>query len=64
MHGGVPQGYIDGPLFFDLFINESVLFLTNTFLSNYADDDNLYSIGKDPKIIKNLRRKDFRALTE
>ena len=64
VHGGVPQGYIDGPLFFYLFINESVLFLTNKFLSNYADDNNLYSIGKDRKIIKNLRRKDFRVLTE
>ena len=64
VHGGVPQGYIDGPLFFYLFINESVLFLTNKFLSNYTDDNNLYSIGKDRKIIKNLRRKDFRVLTE
>ena len=64
VHGGVPQGYIDGPLFFYLFINESVLFLTNKFLSNYADDNNLHSIGKDRKIIKNLRRKDFRVLTE
>ena len=39
-------------------------FLTDTFLSNYADDNNLYSIGKDRDIIKNLLRKDFRALTE
>ena len=41
-----------------------MLFLIDTFLSNYADDKNLYSIGKDLDIIKNLLRKDFRALTE
>ena len=62
VHAGVHQGSIDGPLLFNLFINDSVLFLTDTFLSNYADDNNLYSIGKD--ILKNLLRKDFRALTE
>ena len=64
VHAGVPQGSIDGPLLFNLFINDSVLFLTDTFLSNYADDNNLYSIGKDCDIIKNLLRKDFTALTE
>ena len=62
VHAGVPQGSIDGPLLFNLFINDSVLFLTDTF--NYADDNNLYSIGKDRDLIKNLLRKDFRALTE
>ena len=64
VHAGVSQGSIDGPLLFKLFINDSVLFLTDTFLSNYADDNNLCSIGKDRDIIKNLLQKDFRALTE
>ena len=41
-----------------------MLFLTETFLSNYAEDNNLLSfIGKDRNIIKNLLRKDFRFLT-
>ena len=44
---GVPQGSIDGPLLFDLFINDLVLFLTQCFLSNYADDNNLYSTGNN-----------------
>ena len=40
---GVLQGPIDGPLFLNLFINDLVLFLTDTMLSNYADDNNLFS---------------------
>ena len=34
------------------------------FLSNYAKDNNLYSIGIDCDIIKNLLQKDFWALTK
>ena len=45
-------------------VSEEVLFLTETFLSDYADDNNLYRIGKDCDITKNLLRKDFRPLTE
>ena len=64
INAGVSQGSIDGPLSFNLYINDSVLFLTDTFLSSYAYDNNLDSIGKCRDIIKNLSRKDFRALTE
>ena len=59
----LPRVPTDGPLLFNLFINYSVLFLTDTFLINYADD-NLYSIGKDRDITENVLRKDFRDLTE
>ena len=44
---GVPQGSIDLPLVFNLFINELILFLYTTVLSNYEDDNNLYAIGND-----------------
>ena len=48
----MPQGSIDGPLLFNLLINDIVLFLSETFLSNYADDSNFYSIRKELNIIK------------
>ena len=64
LHADVSQGPIDESLLFNLFVNYYVLFLTDAFLSNYADDNNLYSIGKNRDIIKYLLRKDFRALTE
>ena len=41
-----------------------MLFLTDIFLNNYADDNNLYCIRKDRDKIKNLLRKDFRVLTD
>ena len=35
----VPQGSINGPLFFNLFTNNSELLLTDTFVNNCADDN-------------------------
>ena len=60
----VPQGSIDDPLLFNLFINDLVLFLSETFLSNYADDNNLYSIGRELNIIKEKLRKNFKVVTD
>ena len=55
---GVVQGLIDEWLFY-LFINELVLFLTHCFLSNYADDNNLYNMGNNLELAKI----DFREIT-
>ena len=57
------EGSIDKPLLFNLFINDIVLFLTETMLSNYADDNNLLSIGKDINKIKDTLAKDFGIVT-
>ena len=43
---GVPQGSIDVPLLFNLFLNDLVFFIQYCTLSNYADDNNLFSMGK------------------
>ena len=58
VQAGLLQGSIDDLLLFNLFVNDLVLFLSKTFLSNYADDNNLYSIGKELNIIKEKLQKD------
>ena len=60
---GVSRGSIDRPLLFDLFINDLVLFITQCFLSNYADDNSLYSTGNNLELAKMDLQTDFRALT-
>ena len=42
----VPQGSILGPLLSNIFLHDLFLFFENYDLSNYADDNTLYSSGK------------------
>ena len=59
----MPQESVDGPRLFNLFINDLVLFLSETYLNNNTDDNVLYSIGKDLDIIKEKLWKDFKVVT-
>ena len=61
---GVPQDSIDGPLFFNLFINDLIFFIQYRTLRNYADDNNLFSMGKNKYEIKNILSSDFRVVND
>ena len=61
---GVPRGSIDGPLVFNLFINDLIFLIQYCTLSNYADDNNLFSIRKNEDEIKNILSSDFRIVND
>ena len=45
-------GVSQGSILFNIFLNDLFLFLENSDLSNYADDNTLYSSGNDLEKVK------------
>ena len=55
----MPEGSILGLLLFNIFLNDLFLFISNSSLSNFADNNTLYTFGDNLKKIKDNLQKSF-----
>ena len=61
---GVLQGSILGQLLFNTFVKDFFLFVSSSKLSNYDDDNTLYSIGYNIEEVKEVLLNDLNKVTE
>ena len=60
----VPQSLVLGPLLFNIFVNGLFLFVSSSKLSNYADDNTLYTFGYNLEEVKEVLFNDLNKVTE
>ena len=61
---GISQGLILGPLFFNILLNDIFVFVENSDLKNYPNDNDLYSSVNDLEKVKQIFKQDFQIVTK